>query len=376
VPLNPPAPTIAAPDGRTPRVAILQTAFVGDVVFASPLVEALKTRNPAAHVALVVRPAQAEVAACIPGVDEVVAFDKRGADRGLLGLWRTARRLRGRFDILLSLHRSSRSGLLAFFSGIPLRVGFRRGPWRLAYHRAEPWDEAQPAHLLQYLRLLETIGVVAPTARLRLRPPDDRLRRIEAFRIRHRNLPDGPWVGLCIGSVWLTKRWPAVYFSSLAGMLRQRGLQPVLLGGPDERGIEAEIRSTGPAEIASDVGGSLSDAAALLSNCSAAVGGDTGLAHMARALDVPTVMLFGPTDPRAHLFDRRTRVLTARVKCRPCSRHGPRRCPERHHDCMRLISPQEVAEALLQLLAPRAQTPRALPTATAPVTPSGPETRP
>ncbi|NMB75877.1 MAG: lipopolysaccharide heptosyltransferase II [Myxococcales bacterium] len=357
-------------------MAIVQTAFVGDVIFASPLAQAIKSRHPQARLALVVRAAQAEVASCIPGVDEVVIFDKRGADRGPVGLWRAARRLRGRFDVLLSLHRSTRSGLLAYLSGIPLRVGFRQGPWRLAYHRAVPWREAEPAPLPQYLRLLEAIGIPAQNPQLRLQAPPDSPRRIEAFRLRHPELPPGPWVALCIGSVWATKRWPAVYFASLAALLSRSGYHALLLGGPGERDIESEIRRAATVEIFSDVGGTLSDAAALLSGCAAAVGGDSGLAHMARALGIPTVVLFGPTDARAHLFDRRSRPLTAQVKCRPCSRHGPQRCPKGHHDCMRLISPQEVAEAVFDLLSPRCPTPRSLPAAPAPLPAPRPETRP
>ncbi len=357
-------------------MAIVQTAFVGDVIFASPLAQAIKARHPQARLALVVRAAQAEVAACIPGVDEVVVFDKRGADRGPVGLWRAARRLRGRFDVLLSLHRSTRSGLLAYLSGIPLRVGFRQGPWRLAYHRAVPWNEAEPAPLPQYLRLLEAIDIPAQNPQLRLQAPPDSQRRIEAFRLRHPRLPPGPWVALCIGSVWATKRWPAVYFASLAALLSRSGYHALLLGGPGERDIESEIRRAATVELFSDVGGTLSNAAALLSGCAAAVGGDSGLAHMARALGIPSVVLFGPTDARSQFFDRRSRPLAARVKCRPCSHHGPRRCPEGHHDCMRLISPQEVAEAVFELLSPRCPTPRSLAAAPAPNPAPRPETRP
>jgi ADP-heptose:LPS heptosyltransferase len=132
----------------------------------------------------------------------------------------------------------------------------------------------------------------------------------------------------------------------------------VLLGGPDEKSIAVEIGSASKQPLLSCIGNSLTESIALIEKCEMTVGGDSGLTHMARALGVPTVLIYGPTDHRVHSFGEKTKVLCARVKCRPCSRHGPRRCPERHHDCMRLVSPESVLEALREIASLQTPVPR------------------
>ena len=342
--------TGSQPSQHPGRVVVVQTAFVGDVVFASPVIHALRQAYPQAHLALMVRPDKAELAACIPGLDQVLTFDKRGRESGLTGLFRAAGKLkRGRFDLLISLHRSARSALLAKLSSIQLRLGFRSGLGGLGYHIAVVPSVHEPCRLFQEFDLLKRIGVEPDGYHLRLKAPADQVEYLEAFNRSKGLQSDAKLVALCIGSLWPTKRWPPVYFSSLAESLKERSYQPVLFGGGEELGIAREIEKLVADPMLSCVGNSLVESAALLSKCQMAVGGDTGLTHMARALGVPTVAIYGPTDQRQHCFDDRSRVLAAKIQCRPCSRHGQNRCPERHHDCVRLVSPERVMDAFREI---------------------------
>lgn len=332
------------------RALVVQTAFVGDVVFASPLVAALKAARPGAHLAMLVRPDKAEVAACIPGVDEVIGWDKRGGGGGMDGLLRTAGRLRrAGFDLLVSPHRSLRSALLARLSGIPVRLGYRGGLRSACYTHGRRPDPAEPSSMVQDLTLLEALGIPALGTRLALRAPRGQEEYLAGFYRRHNLGPEARLAALCIGSVWPTKRWPPVYFTSLAESLRARGITPVLFGSQDELPIARRIEESTREAMPSCVGNTLAESAALLERCRLAVGGDTGLMHMARALGTPCAIIYGPTDSRMHRFGEESRVLVARVKCRPCSRHGHHRCPEGHHDCMRLVSPEQVMDAVRQL---------------------------
>ncbi|MBN2498293.1 MAG: glycosyltransferase family 9 protein [Deltaproteobacteria bacterium] len=343
------------------RVALVQTAFVGDVVFASPLVHAIKTKYPQSSLAMMVRPDKAELAACIPGVDEVVSFDKRGSESGIGGLVRAARKLRrGDFDLLISPHRSSRTAILAGMSGVADRLGYWEGLGKLFYNLGMRPRAGEPCSLLQDLALLKQIGIESPNPRLRLRAPGSQLRYRQDFYQRNRLADDARLVGMCIGSLWPTKRWPPVYFASLAGFLSERNYHPVMFGGPEEQGIARQIEPMAKGSLLSCVGNSLVESAAMLECCEMVVGGDTGLTHMARALGVKTVIIYGPTDPRMHYFGDGCKVLTAHVKCRPCSRHGHMRCPERHHDCMRLVSPEKVIEALREIAGLQTPAPAAI----------------
>jgi heptosyltransferase-2 len=338
---------------------VVQTAFIGDVVFTSPLVHAIKETYPESSVSLLVRPASAEVAQCIPGVDEVLTLDKRGEESGPLGTWRVAQRIRRRkYDLLVSPHRSARTATLAWLTGIPLRVGYKNGLGRMVYHVAVLPNAEEFCSLTQDLELLNKIGIESAGTRLRLKGPEGKWPYIEEFFSRHALTLKSRLVALCIGAFWPTKRWPHVYFASLAESLKERGYEPVLFGGPNERAIATKIDEVLKAPLISCVGNTLAESAALLQKCEISVGGDSGLTHMSRALGVPTVLIYGPTDPRMHTFSEKTKVLTAKVKCRPCSRHGQRKCPERHHDCMRLVSPENVLDALKDITTLQTPVPR------------------
>src|SRR5512134_1239448 len=114
-----------------PPTLVVQTAFLGDVVLTTPLLAALAARH--GPVDVVTTPSAAPLLATHPAVHRVIPFDKKGADRGLAGLWRLARRLRAeRYEIAYLPHRSLRSAALARLAGIPRRVGFRDG-WPLLY---------------------------------------------------------------------------------------------------------------------------------------------------------------------------------------------------------------------------------------------------
>jgi heptosyltransferase-2 len=341
------------------KVVVVQTAFIGDVVFTSPLVHAIKTTYPETSLALLVRPSSAEVARCIPGVDQVLTFDKRGEESGPLGTWRAAQRIRReKYDLLVSPHRSARTATLAWLTRIPLRVGYKNGLGRMAYHVAVPPDEEEVCSLTQDLDMLQKIGIEPAGTRLRLKGPDGKWPYIEEFFGRHKLNMKSKLVALCIGAYWPTKRWPHVYFASLGESLKERGYEPVLFGGPNERSIATQIEEALKVPLTSCVGNTLAESAALLEKCEMAVGGDSGLTHMSRALGVPTVLIYGPTDPRMHTFSDKTKVLTAKVKCRPCSRHGQRKCSERHHDCMRLVSPENVLDALRDITTLQTPVPR------------------
>ncbi len=329
------------------KILVIQTAFIGDVVFTSPLIHAIKQAYPDSQVLLLVRPKAQEVAACVPGVDQVMTFDKDGEECGPWGLWKVARKIRqAKVDLLIAPHHSARTALLSRLSMVPMRIGHRQGLGRLVFHLAVPSLPAEPSMMLQDLNLLAEAGIAVDGTRLRLGCPEDKQGYIDAFYAQHDLESDGPLAALCVGAFWPTKRWPAVYFASLSEWLVAQGIRPVLFGGPDERSVAEEITAILGRPLVSCVGNSLAESAALLKKCWVAVGSDSGLTHMARALAVPSIMIFGPTDSRAHAFGPECTVLTAQVKCRPCSPHGPRVCPQKHHDCMRLVSPEHVIDAI------------------------------
>jgi heptosyltransferase-2 len=324
-------------------VLVVAPGYLGDTVFLGPAVRALAARWPAARVALCVTPRGAPAARLLPGCAEVVVYDKRGRDRGVGGLWRTARRLRAlRPDLALVAHASPRSGVLARLSGARRRVG-----WAALCTERVPLDRALP-FVDRVLALAARAGAPGDPALL-LSPPADRAAYVAG--VLHGARP--PVVGLVPGAEWATKRWGVDRFARLAAELARRGATVLLLGAPSERADAERIRELAGPAVRDATGNTIDEAIALLARCDLVVGGDTGLVHCARALGRPAIVLFGPTAAGRHHFTVRERALTAGVACQPCHDHGPTRCPLGHHDCMRLLAPEAVlrsASALLDAL--------------------------
>jgi heptosyltransferase-2 len=318
------------------RVLVVHPAFLGDTVFLGPATRALKARWPAGRVAVVVTPRGAPVARLLPGVDEVVVFDKRGSQSGPGGLWRLAASLRGRFDLALVSHYSARSGLLAWLAGIPRRLGYA-----LLCSERFPLDRSRP-FVERALRLAERAGAPGHPG-LELRAPAEH----DGYAARVLAGARGPVVGLVPGAEWPTKRWGASHYAALA---RALGGTAVVLGGPGERDLAAAIVREAGGDVRDTTGNAIDEAIALLARCDLVVGGDTGLVHCARALGRPTAVLFGPTHVERHLFGPREAAVSLGLDCQPCHDHGPRECPLGHLRCMNGLEPGRVAGEARRLL--------------------------
>ncbi|MBI5015081.1 MAG: lipopolysaccharide heptosyltransferase II [Deltaproteobacteria bacterium] len=331
----------------------MQTAFLGDVVLTTPLFRALRRVAPDAHLTALVTPAAAPLLEADPHLDEVLTYDKKGGE-SLAAVLRRVRR--ARFDRLLAPHRSHRSGLLALFSGIPVRVGFADGALSWAYTRRvdRPLDHHEVDRNLALLRGLGHEPVEADRV-LHVGYTEVEGASVEAMLEQAGVKPGARLAGLCPGSIWPTKRWGAEGFAAVARALADRGLRPVLLGGPDDAGVASEVQ-----RLAGDRSGVLNAAgrtplkalAAWMDRLSVLVTNDSAPLHVAAARGTPTVAVFGPTTRGLGFapFHAAARVVEVSLSCRPCGLHGGRRCPEGHFRCMGDVTPDQVLRALDDVL--------------------------
>ena len=337
---------------------VIQTSFLGDVVLTTPLLAALAGRGP---VDVVVRPAAAPLLANHPAVRDVIVFDKRGTDRGLIGWWRFARALRTRANgeprattVAYLAQGSFRSATLARLAGIPSRVGFDTSAGRALYTERVRY-RGDRHHAERLWRLAAGDAASDPsgdTLRPRLYPGDAERAAVEAL------LKDVPRDGasllaLAPGSIWQTKRWP--HFPALAARLAPL-YRLVLVGSKDDASYAAEIGRAAGVERVVDATGRLSllGSAELLSRCVALVTNDSAPQHIASAVGVPTLTIFGPTVPAfgfGPLAPRRMTVGHESLDCRPCHHRGPRVCPLGHWRCMRELDAGRIAEAVHSFLA-------------------------
>lgn len=340
------------------RILLFHTAFIGDIVLMLPLAQALRRRFPKAWIGVTVIPATAGVIANHPAFDEVIVYDKRGNDRGVKGAWALAANLRSRsFDTVIIPHRSLRSALVCLAARIPRRVGFDRSAgWFTLTDRVR--DDRTVHEITRNLSLASPLGLTTADRELpSLYPSASDTAAVDALM---REWPGGRSTGgdivaVAPGSVWKTKRWPADRFAELVRQLVATRLPVVLLGGPGDAPLCEEIaRAAGHPAVLNAAGRlSLLQSAELIRRCRLVVSNDSAPMHLAVAMRVPVIAIFGATVPAFGFSPAGPRdvvVETFGLSCRPCGIHGGDRCPVGTFECMLAIDPKTVLANIIAML--------------------------
>lgn len=331
-----------------PSSLVIQTSFLGDTILTTPLITELGKRGP---VDVVTTPAAASLLRYHPDIRSVVPYDKRGVDAGVFGFLRTARRLRKfGYEAAYLAQGSVRSGALAMAAGVSRRVGFASSAGRRFY--SEKVELREDLH--HSARLLSLSGVrPSPTDVVRPRlypgiPERGAVDRLLAFHEVHDDGP--PLVALAPASVWATKRWP--FYAELARELAPKA-RVVIIGSREDVALSDEVCGSVPGAINAAGMLTLLGSAELIRRCNLLVSNDSAPLHLASAVDTPTVAIFGPTVPAfgfGPLAKDSATIGLEGLACRPCDRHGPRRCPLGHWKCMREITPGDVAARVIDIL--------------------------
>jgi lipopolysaccharide heptosyltransferase II len=336
------------------RVLVAQTAFLGDLALTTALLRGVRTGlAPRRLDVLLGRPLQ-ELLSGSPYVDRVLVFDKRGPDRGWSGMLRTARALRGEYDVALVAVRSLRTSLLLAAARIPLRIGFAGHAGAALFHEAVPWHESRP-RVEQLCSLAAAVdwAAVGETTKLSV-TSEERLGAEGLWREAGLD-PARPTVALHPGSTWPTKRWPAERFGHVARELCAEGIQALVVGAPQDVELGEQVRSeAGPGAAVANLCGKtgLGQLKASLARARLVVTNDSGPLHVAEALGTPVVAVFGATRPEQGFGPRlaRSRVAEVELGCRPCGRHGHRSCPLGHFRCMLDLPSDQVLERVQDVL--------------------------
>ncbi len=335
---------------------VVQTSFLGDTVLTTPLLAWLAERTGSEGIDVLVTRSSAPLLANNPAIRDVIVYDKRGADRGIRAFLTLAGRLRrARYAVAYLAQGSIRSGALAAAARIPVRIGFATSAGRRFYTERVISPEGEH-HASRLLRLGTAAAGAPPPERAMLRPhlypgatERDAVDRLLA------QLPNDerPLIALAPGSVWATKRWP--YYAALARAL-EPNVRMAIVGAADDTPLAREIAGAlGDASSVVDATGKLSllASAELIGRARVIVTNDSAPLHLASAMGTPTIAIFGPTVPEfgfAPLAPRAVVAGVAGLACRPCDRHGPRRCPLGHWRCMREITVAQIADRARDLL--------------------------
>jgi len=329
---------------------IVQTAFPGDVILALPLAAACKMHFPKSEVHFLTTPDAAGILKNNPHIDRVWTFDKNGEERSWSSLMKLQAHLRNEsFDLAFVPHRSFRTGFLLKGASIPERIGFDRGGGRLFLTRRVPYPESLH-EVERNMDLVRSLGIPADATPPALFPGKEEKETINGFLYDRHLKTARRLIALAPGSAWPTKRWPLHGFIEVAAqMYRRHGVRSLVIGGPAEREMGARMARDLPDAVIPAAGCfSMLESAELIRRCRVTVSNDSAPAHIAAAVGVPVVSIFGPTVPGFgfYPYGENHTLLQKSLSCRPCGVHGGNRCPVRHFRCMRDIHPREVISAL------------------------------
>jgi heptosyltransferase-2 len=334
---------------RPPRRRLLVIApnWIGDALMAAPLMARLKHPSEDTHLCVLAPSAVAGVLRHLPVIDEVIESPWPHGGAQLLSRIAMSRRIaKLKFDMAVILPNSFKSALVPWFARIPLRIGYlgesRRGllsRWLPNHSTAKPMRE-------HYLDLAELLAPSPPEHANVVSAPRLSVSAGAIARIRERFAIDAtrPLAVFCPGAEFgPAKRWPAEHFAELAKSLwiRDPTLQIALAGSAGDTEAGAAIARLADAPLILTIGKtSIEDAIALLAAADFVISNDSGLMHVAAALDRPQVDLYGSTDP-SHTPPQsdKARVLWLHPPCSPCF---ARVCPLGHMRCLNELTPDLV----------------------------------
>lgn len=318
-----------------------------------PALAALKGNFPDASLTVLARPWVSPVYGAHPAVDKTMSIERDGRHKGLSGIRRLAAEVKQEnFDLAVLFQNAFEAALIARLAGIPDRLGYNTDARGFLLNKSvKIRPEDKKVHETEYyLRILERAGLKAEWSRPVFYLGDED-RAAGAAKIEEMGASGSFLIGMAPGAAYGTaKQWPADRFAKAAdAIIKRKGGAALIFGSPSERDVAGRVKEN-MASPAHNLAGrtSLTEAAALINKCDLFLTNDSGLMHLAAAVDTPLIAVFGSTNPATTSpAARKFRIIRHEVDCAPCLKQ---KCDQPTHRCMELVSYGEVAEAALEIL--------------------------
>jgi heptosyltransferase-2 len=334
------------------KVLIRATNWVGDAIMALPALRAVRARFPDAEITVVARPYVADIYRDQQICNQLIDYDTRGIHAGFSGRERLAAKLRAqKFDVALLLQNAFDAAWLAWRANIPERIGYARDGRSLLLTKpvAVPKPGEIPAHekfyYLELLRCAGWIDSIADETFIALNVSEEKRRRAAEFLMESGVRPHALRVAIGAGAAYGSARcWPPSRFAEVANRLQSQSDADIILFGTATETAVSNAIAAGMRRAPIDLTGktAIADLPALLSQCHLFIGNDSGAMHVAAAVGLQVVAVFGPTDPLGTApVTLRHSIVQERPYCSPCFL---RRCPTDHR-CMLKVTPDMVEAA-------------------------------
>ncbi len=344
-----------------PRILIIQTAFLGDLILTIPLITLIKKAIKDSYLSVLLIPDTKDILEGHPAVDELIVYDKNAKDKRLRSFLRLVREIKGKkFDMAILPHRSFKSAFLSWLSRIPLRIGFDKSQGRIFLNKIVCYDKGKH-ELERNLDLIASLGINIYEKEIYLPVSHSEgeyaAKILEEYGFKENDLI----IGINPCSVWPTKRWIPERYAELINYLAMINCKSIIFGSKNDLTIAKQItdRLLPKIKTADLVGKtSLKQLSALITKCRLFVSNDSASMHIAAAHKIPVIAIFGPTIPQIgfYPYGKDNLIIEKKLPCRPCGLHGGHRCRKKTHECMKSISTAEVLEAIQKKLSRKETT--------------------
>jgi len=325
------------------KILIIQTAFIGDVILATVVIEALCSEYPNAQIDMLIRKGNEGLLQNHPKLSKLWIWDKKNSKlKNQIKLIKQFRK--ENYDVIVNLQRYLSSGIFTVFSGAKTTIGFNKNPLSFLFSHHLPHRITKGVHETdRNLSLLSPLFASKET-KMRLYPSDIDFKKVAEYKNK-------PYIVIAPTSVWYTKQFPENKWIEFINRI-EKNLIIYLIGGPDDYSKIEEIISKSGNVNCINLSGKLSflESTALMKDAKMNYVNDSAPMHMASAINAPTTAIycstipefgFGPKSDKSYIIE-----VQEKLECRSCGLHGRKECKETHFDCANKIKVEQLIMTL------------------------------
>ena len=334
------------------KILVIQTAFLGDAILTLPMLQKLKEMYSESEVDVISNPETSEIFSSSPAVNNVFILDKKREHKSIFSVLRFAKKLKERnYTKLFSPHRSFRTALIVFFSGIKETYGFDNSSLKHVYKHIIKYNYKEH----EVMRNLDLIGFNHNDNNLKVLPElsvvSEQQKKVNDFLTQYdlNNI-----IAIAPGSVWNTKKYPVEYFEKIIDYFTSKFYKIVLIGSVKDEVLCNDLLSRFRQNVISAAGRfSIIETVQILKKAKLLISNDSAPTHMGVCANIPVLTLFCSTSPAFGFYpynERSSYLSVDDLSCKPCGIHGYEECPIGTFDCGKKLNPQIVISKIEKML--------------------------
>ncbi len=330
-------------------ILVIQTAFLGDLLLTLPVAYHLKKINPFYKVTFLIKQELNQISEIYPGIDEYILIDK---SKYLYSIYEVVKKIKNKFDLVISPHRSARSALIAYLSNAPVRISFNRSSLNFLYTHLIPYsnDKHEIERNLSLLSYFSTKINWKERINIKLENYVFNDQFMHWINCKEKIITIAP------GTVWETKRYPEYYFSTLIKKFIEDGIKVVLIGAnvDFEIGLRIQKQVNDKINLLNLIGKlSIKESMSVINLSNLLISNDSAPTHMGVFTSTPVLTIYGSTVPEFGFYPFReidSIVQIENLYCKPCGIHGYKTCPEKHFKCMIDLNPERIYREAINIM--------------------------